>query len=128
MSLLYISIQSYSSVADNTCLKGRGMLSPNIDLPIMSFHSPLPLAPSHLSSTHHPPDLSSIPPSCLTQSLPAMCLPLHATSTCVSSSQSPPRPLHLPPGHRSITIPCPSPHQIHIHDCLSHPCKHPTHL
>jgi hypothetical protein len=30
MSLLYRSIQSYSSVADNTCLKGRGMLSPNI--------------------------------------------------------------------------------------------------
>jgi hypothetical protein len=30
MSILYRSIQSYSSVADNTCLKGRGMLSPNI--------------------------------------------------------------------------------------------------
>jgi hypothetical protein len=30
MSLLYISIQSYSSIANNTCLKGRGMLSPNI--------------------------------------------------------------------------------------------------
>jgi hypothetical protein len=30
MSLLYRSIQGYSSVLDNTCLKGRGMLSPNI--------------------------------------------------------------------------------------------------
>jgi hypothetical protein len=30
MSLLYRSIQSYSSVADNTCLKGRGMLIPNV--------------------------------------------------------------------------------------------------
>ena len=30
MSLLYRSIQSYPSVADNTCLKGRGMLSPNV--------------------------------------------------------------------------------------------------
>jgi transposase InsO family protein len=30
MSLLYRSIQSYSSIVDNTCLKGRGMLSPNI--------------------------------------------------------------------------------------------------
>jgi hypothetical protein len=28
MTLLYRSIQSYSSIADNTCLKGRGMLSP----------------------------------------------------------------------------------------------------
>jgi hypothetical protein len=30
MSLLYRSIQSYSSIVDNTCLKGRGMLSHNI--------------------------------------------------------------------------------------------------
>ena len=30
MRLLYRSIQSYSSIADNTCLKERGMLSPNI--------------------------------------------------------------------------------------------------
>jgi hypothetical protein len=28
MSLLYRSIQNYSSVVDNTCLKERGMLSP----------------------------------------------------------------------------------------------------
>jgi hypothetical protein len=28
MSVLYRSIQNYSRVADNTCLKGRGMLSP----------------------------------------------------------------------------------------------------
>jgi hypothetical protein len=28
MSLLYRSIQNYSSVANNTCLKGRGILSP----------------------------------------------------------------------------------------------------
>ena len=30
MSLLYRSIQNYSSVVDKNCIKGRGMLSPNI--------------------------------------------------------------------------------------------------
>jgi hypothetical protein len=30
MCILYRNIHSYSSIADNTCLKGRGILSPNI--------------------------------------------------------------------------------------------------